>query len=86
MVTSTYLLRRPAPPRRWKRFFDQRVMPITIDAAAFLDMGAVRASEQVRRNPVIILGVAVAVGCLIVGMFRLGWTSQPVLRKKKVGA
>jgi hypothetical protein len=70
MVSSSYLVRKPAPPSDLKRFFDQRIMPAAIDGAARLDMGLVKISEQMRRNPAMALGLAVGMGVLLAAWLR----------------
>jgi hypothetical protein len=70
MVSSSYLLHKPAAPSGLKLFFDQRILPVTIDGAACLDMGIVGAARQLRRNPVLGVGLALGVGAFLVIAFR----------------
>jgi hypothetical protein len=65
MVNSSYFNRKPPAPSALKRFFDQRVVPMAIDGAACLDIGFANAGRQVRRNPMLGVGVAVGVGILV---------------------
>ena len=70
MVSSSYLLRKPAAPSGFKQFFDQRILPAAIDGAACLDMGIAGAGRQLRRNPVLGLGLALAAGAFFAIAFR----------------
>ena len=67
MVSSAYLVRKPAPPSELKRFFNQQIMPAAIDGAGFLDMGIAKVTREIRRNPNIGLGLALglALGVLV---------------------
>jgi hypothetical protein len=65
VVGSSYPRRRPDPPSAVKLFFDQRIMPMAIDAAASLDMGIARAGKNLQRNPAIGFGLALGMGVLL---------------------
>ena len=65
MVGSSYLRRKPAPPSALKLFFDQRIMPMAIDGAASVEMGAASAGRHLRRNPAMSLGLALGTGILL---------------------
>ena len=67
MVSSAYLVRKPASPSELKRFFDQRIIPAAIDGAGCLDMGIAKVTHAFRRNPKIGSGVALglALGALV---------------------
>jgi hypothetical protein len=65
MVATTYLERKPAGPSPLQRFFDQSIMPVAIDAAACLDIGAVKAGQQLRRNPMLGIGLLLGIGYLV---------------------
>jgi hypothetical protein len=65
MVSTTYLERKPAGPSPLKRFFDQRVMPVAIDAAACLDIGVANAGRQMRRTPMLGLALLLGIGVLV---------------------
>jgi hypothetical protein len=58
MISSAYLVRKPASPSELKRFFDQRIIPAAIDAAGCLDMGIAKVTREIQRNPKIGLGLA----------------------------
>jgi hypothetical protein len=70
MVSSSYLLRKPAAPSGLKQFFDQRILPAAIDGAACLDVGIASAGRELRRNPVLSLGLALGAGAFIAVAFR----------------
>jgi hypothetical protein len=65
MVGSIYRRRKPGPPSALKLFFDQRIMPMAIDGAASLEMGAASAGRYLRRNPAMSLGLALGMGILL---------------------
>lgn len=65
MVSSTYLVRKPASPSVLKRFFDQRIMPAAIDGAGCLDMGITKVTGEFRRDPKLSVGLALALGALL---------------------
>jgi hypothetical protein len=65
MVSSAYLVRKPASPSELKRFFDQRIIPAAIDGAGCVDMGIGRVVREFRRNPKIGLGLSLALGALV---------------------
>ena len=65
MVSSSYLSRKPAAPSGLKQFFDRRILPAVIDGAACVDMGIAGAGRELRRNPVLSLGLALGVGTFI---------------------
>jgi hypothetical protein len=65
MVSSAYLVRKPASPSELKRFFDQRIIPAAIDGAGCLDMGIAKVTREFRRNPKIGLGLALGLGALV---------------------
>jgi len=78
MIRSSYLVRESAPPSDLKRFFDQRIMPATIDVAAFLDISLARTAGQMRRNPVMALGLAIGLGVLLAAWRRPRANSEGV--------
>jgi len=63
MVSSAYLVRKPAAPSELKRFFDQRIIPAAIDGAGCLDMGIANVTRQFRHNPK--MGLGLALGALV---------------------
>jgi hypothetical protein len=65
MVSSAYLVRKPASPSELKRFFDQRIIPAAIDGAGCLDMGIAKVASEFRRRPKIGLGLSLALGALV---------------------
>jgi hypothetical protein len=70
MVSSAYLVRKPAPPSALKRFFDQRMIPAAIDGAGCLDMGITKVTREFRRDPKIALGLTLALGAVVAISFR----------------
>jgi len=70
MVSSHYLLRKTEAPSGLKQFLDQRVIPATIDGAACVDMALVNASQRIRQNPVMAIGLALGIGASLAFAFR----------------
>lgn len=72
MVTQAYLTSRPPAPSGLQVFFDQRVMPVAIDAAAGLDRGAAVLAERARGTPLR--------ACLLAGL--VGFAAGIALRRQ----
>ncbi len=51
MVTRDYQLAKPPPPPAWKRFFDQRIIPLAIDLAGAAESAALGGAGRVQRRP-----------------------------------
>ena len=65
MVSSSYFARNPTQRSEFKRFFDQKIIPVAIDGAACLDIGFANVVRQLRRNPKTGLGLALGMGILL---------------------
>jgi hypothetical protein len=65
MVTKAYLLDKPAPPQAWQRFVDLTAMPLAIDAAGAMEGRLEALAVRARRSPLIALGLAFGLGCMI---------------------
>ena len=72
MVTQAYMTSRPPAPSGLQVFFDQRVMPVAIDAAAGLDRGAAALAERTRETPLR--------ACLVAGL--VGFATAVALRRQ----
>jgi hypothetical protein len=64
MVGASYLVDKPAGPSAPRRFFNQRILPPAIDAAAKVEAVAERAAQGARRSPLAALGIAFGIGFL----------------------
>jgi hypothetical protein len=64
MVDRSYLLDKPAPPTPARRWFDQRAMPVAIDAAGSMERALEDVAQATRRQPASVLAIAAAVGFL----------------------
>jgi hypothetical protein len=80
MVSSAYLVRKPAPPSALKQFFDQRMMPAAIDGAACLDMGITKVTREFRRDPKIALGLALALALALGAVVAISLRSRRAWR------
>ncbi len=69
MVSKAYLLERPPPPFKAKRFMDQRVVPLLIDAAGAVEGRLEELAVAARRAPLCSFGLAVAVGFVLKRLF-----------------
>lgn len=65
MVSQSYVLEKPPPPSAAKVFFDQRVMPVAIDAAGAVEARVERLAGHARRQPIVAVSVAIGVGVLL---------------------
>jgi hypothetical protein len=65
MVSPNYALARPAPPSTVRRYFDQQVMPMAIDAAGELEALLEQLRQRTRRYPLTTLGLAACVGLVL---------------------
>jgi hypothetical protein len=65
MVSKVYLLEKPPPPSRAKRFMDQRVVPLLIDAAGAVEGRLEELAVTARRAPLCSFGLAVAMGFVL---------------------
>ncbi len=72
MVTQAYMTSRPSAPSMLQLFFDQRVIPVAIDAAAGLDRGAAVLADRARKAPLR--------ACLLAGL--MGFATGVVLRRQ----
>ena len=71
MVTTSYMLERPAPPSRTTAFVHQTAVPALIDAAGAMEMRLQRLSVIARRAPLVSVGAALGVGWLLYRV--VGW-------------
>jgi hypothetical protein len=65
MIKLQYLTHKPAAPAPAQRFFDQRVIPVLIDAAGGIETAIEHWSTRVTRSPVPSLVIALATGVLL---------------------
>jgi hypothetical protein len=65
MDRRIYHLDRPPPPAELKRYFNQRVIPIVIDVAGHVESALERLAVQTRRQPTLVLGLALSAGFLL---------------------
>ena len=62
MVSAGYALDRAPPPSSFKRFVDQRALPVAIDVAGSVEAAVESAAQLVRRQPVAAVLIAAALG------------------------
>lgn len=60
LVDRDYILEKPRGPSVPKKFFDQRVVPLAVDASGALEVALVRAADRSGVRPYIILSVSLA--------------------------
>lgn len=65
MVDRSYMLDQPPGPGRAKVAFDQRVVPMAIDAAGWVEGGLERVLAAVRRTPYTGLLIAAGLGFVL---------------------
>jgi hypothetical protein len=65
MVSENYLVKYSPAPSTVRRFFNQQIVPGAIDTVACLESGVERIAQGTRRQPVIMLGVAMGAGFLV---------------------
>lgn len=65
MVSQAYMTEKPAGPSPVKVFFDQKVMPVAINAAGDFEGVLERVAIGARRAPVASLAAALGVGTLL---------------------
>ena len=70
MVDQSYMLAKQPPPSAAKRFFDQRVMPVTIDLAGTLEAGLEHVAVTARAKPAVVLGAALVLGAAMAMLLR----------------
>jgi hypothetical protein len=70
MVSPNYALARPAPPSALRRYFDQQILPVAIDAAGELEALLEQASLRARHYPLTTLGVAACIGLALSRLVR----------------
>ena len=70
MVGPTYLLDKPAPPSALKRYVDQTLFPIAIDAAAGVERVIDRTAIAARATPRTAFGLALIAGWMLAVLFR----------------
>ena len=76
MVTSNYIEGKSSLSSGPKRFFDQQVLPVAIDAAGSVESVVESLAERVRGRPMGTLGLALGLGILLavlVPRSRRGW-------------
>ena len=62
MISRTYMVAQPPPPTTLKRFLDQEAFPWAINAAGAVESVLWRVSEAARRQPVVAVFAALALG------------------------
>ncbi len=62
MVKTGYMLDQPKPADAVRRFVDQRLFPVAIDAAAGIEGALERLRIGVQKRPVFLLGAAFVYG------------------------
>ena len=72
MVTKAYELDRPPPPSPLMQWVDRRLVPATLNAAAPVEGVLYRLSDRARRDPIVALLGAVALGYLLQALRRPG--------------
>lgn len=65
MVTSNYIEGKSSPPSASKRFFDQQVLPVVIDAAGSVEAVVESLAQRIRGRPVGALGLALGLGVVL---------------------
>ncbi|MGA9864838.1 MAG: hypothetical protein WBQ75_00180 [Acetobacteraceae bacterium] len=65
MVGSNYIEDKSSPPSGPKRFFDQQVLPVAIDAAGSVESVLESLAEYIRGRPTGTLGLALGLGILL---------------------
>lgn len=65
MVSSSYIEGKSSPPSASKRFFDQQVLPVVIDAAGSVESVLESLAERIRGRPLGALGLALGLGVVL---------------------
>jgi hypothetical protein len=65
MVSENYLVQSSPAPSTVRRFFNQQIVPGAIDTVAYVESGVERIAQGTRRQPVMMLGVAMSAGFLV---------------------
>lgn len=65
MVSSNYIAGKSSAPSASKRFFDQQVLPVAIDAAGSVESVVESLAERIRGRPVGALWLALGLGVVL---------------------
>jgi hypothetical protein len=65
MVSIDYMIAKPPPPSAMRRLFNQRAMPVAIDAAMRVEDAVHMLGQNTRQRPILALSLAVGAGVLL---------------------
>jgi hypothetical protein len=65
MVSPDYLAGKTADPSRLKHVFEQRLLPVAIDAAGSVEAALEGVARRTRRQPAVALGLACSASLLL---------------------